>query len=194
MMLGVLLSATRRAGPNGTELRIVVDDPHVRRIFELTLLDRVMKLYPSVEAALAGERPQATEVTASPTVPNTGMNRSSVATSSTRARVGTARRARARRRLRTRVGPGRARSADESMNVHRRARRRRGRRSERSSSASKAATSRGRGRRDVDDGDTSDSVVSDRSCAACSGVDTFAPWRVAPRPAERVRRHARFAA
>ena len=60
MMLGVLLSATRRARPNGTELRIVVDDPHVRRIFELTLLDHVMKLYPSVEIALssssAGER------------------------------------------------------------------------------------------------------------------------------------------
>ena len=56
MMLGVLLSATRRARPNGTELRIVVDDPHVRRIFELTLLDRVMQLYPSVDAALAGER------------------------------------------------------------------------------------------------------------------------------------------
>ncbi len=59
MMLGVLLGATRRARPNGTELRIVVDDPHVRRIFELTLLDHVMQLYPSVEVALAGERPSA---------------------------------------------------------------------------------------------------------------------------------------
>ena len=55
MMLGVLLSATRRARPNGTELRIVVDDPHVRRIFELTLLDHVRQLYPSMDAALAGE-------------------------------------------------------------------------------------------------------------------------------------------
>jgi anti-sigma B factor antagonist len=54
MMLGVLLSATKRARPQGTELRIIVDDPHVRRIFELTLLDHVMKLYPSVEVALAG--------------------------------------------------------------------------------------------------------------------------------------------
>ena len=53
MMLGVLLSATRRARPQETELRIVVDDPHVRRIFELTLLDHVMKLYPSVDVALA---------------------------------------------------------------------------------------------------------------------------------------------
>ena len=56
MMLGVLLSATRRARPHGTELRIVVDDPHVRRIFELTLLDHVMKLYPSLELALAARR------------------------------------------------------------------------------------------------------------------------------------------
>jgi anti-sigma B factor antagonist len=54
MMLGVLLSATRRARPTGTEIRIVVDDPHVRRIFELTLLDHVMQLYPSVDIALAG--------------------------------------------------------------------------------------------------------------------------------------------
>jgi anti-anti-sigma factor len=54
MMLGVLLSATRRARPNGTELRIVVDDPHVRRIFELTLLDHVMQLYPTVDVARAG--------------------------------------------------------------------------------------------------------------------------------------------
>jgi anti-sigma B factor antagonist len=53
MMLGVMLSATRQARPQGTELRIVVDDRHVRRIFELTLLDRVMKLYPSVDAAMA---------------------------------------------------------------------------------------------------------------------------------------------
>ena len=53
MMLGVLLSATKRARPRGIEFKIVVDDPHVRRIFELTLLDHVMKLFPSVEVALA---------------------------------------------------------------------------------------------------------------------------------------------
>ena len=59
MMLGVLLSATRRARPNGTELRIVVDDPHVRRIFELTLLDHVMQLYPTVEVARTGRQSSA---------------------------------------------------------------------------------------------------------------------------------------
>ena len=52
MMLGVLLGATRRSGTPGIDLRIVVDDPHVRRIFELTLLDRVLALYPSLQAAL----------------------------------------------------------------------------------------------------------------------------------------------
>ena len=78
------------AGPaeQNTELRIVVDDPHVRRIFELTLLDHVMKLYPSVEVARLRAQaiePQATEVTASSArVAATGMNRSSVAMSSTR--------------------------------------------------------------------------------------------------------------
>lgn len=57
MMLGVLLGATRRARPNGTEVRIAVTDPHVRRIFELTLLDQVMQLYPSLELALGGLKP-----------------------------------------------------------------------------------------------------------------------------------------
>jgi anti-anti-sigma factor len=61
MMLGVLLSATRRARPNGTQLRIVVDDPHVRRIFELTLLDHVMQLYPSVEVARDAARASGSE-------------------------------------------------------------------------------------------------------------------------------------
>ena len=53
MMLGVLLGATRRTRPQGTEMRLVVDNPHVLRIFELTLLDRVLHLFPSLELALA---------------------------------------------------------------------------------------------------------------------------------------------
>ena len=61
MMLGVLLSATRRARPNGTQLRLVVDDPHVRRIFELTLLDHVMQLYPSVDDARDAARASGSE-------------------------------------------------------------------------------------------------------------------------------------
>jgi len=57
MMLGVLLGASRRIRPRGTELRIVVDDPNVRRIFELTLLDRVLQLYPTVELAVGTIQP-----------------------------------------------------------------------------------------------------------------------------------------
>lgn len=57
MMLGVLLGVTRRIRHSGVEMRIVVDDPHVRRIFELTLLDRVLPLYPSLELALDRDEP-----------------------------------------------------------------------------------------------------------------------------------------
>jgi anti-sigma B factor antagonist len=57
MMLGVLLGVTRRIRHSGIEMRIVVDDPHVRRIFELTLLDRVLPLYPSLELALDRDEP-----------------------------------------------------------------------------------------------------------------------------------------
>jgi anti-sigma B factor antagonist len=56
MMLGVLLGASRKLRPRGNELRIVADDPDVRRIFELTLLDRVLQLYPSVADAVAPEQ------------------------------------------------------------------------------------------------------------------------------------------
>lgn len=52
MMLGVLLGTTRRMAERGMEMRIVVDDPHVLRIFELTLLDRVLRLYPTLELAV----------------------------------------------------------------------------------------------------------------------------------------------
>jgi anti-sigma B factor antagonist len=53
-MLGELLGATRQVRLNGAPARIVVDDPHVRRILELTLLDRVLGLYPSFELAVDG--------------------------------------------------------------------------------------------------------------------------------------------
>lgn len=56
MMLGVLLGATRATRPRGIDLRIVVTDPHVRPMFELTLLDRVLDLYPLRELALAPGR------------------------------------------------------------------------------------------------------------------------------------------
>ena len=52
MTLGVLLGAVKRLRPRGGQLRIVVTDPHVRRVFEITLLDRVFDLYGDREQAL----------------------------------------------------------------------------------------------------------------------------------------------
>lgn len=54
MILGVLLGATRDSRSHGSRsnLRIVVDDPHVQRIFEMTLLDRVLPLYDDLDVAL----------------------------------------------------------------------------------------------------------------------------------------------
>jgi anti-sigma B factor antagonist len=54
MTLGVLLGAVKRLRPFGGGLSIACPDPHIRRIFEITLLDRVFELYPSRSAALEG--------------------------------------------------------------------------------------------------------------------------------------------
>ena len=40
-----ICSAQSSVYGNEGELRIIVDDPHVRRVFEITLLDRVFDLY-----------------------------------------------------------------------------------------------------------------------------------------------------
>jgi anti-sigma B factor antagonist len=51
MSLGVLLGAMKRMRGRG-EVRLVVSRPDVRRIFEITLLDRVFHLEESLDAAL----------------------------------------------------------------------------------------------------------------------------------------------
>ncbi len=51
MMLSVLLRASRAMQARGDELRLVVDDPRVRRLFELTLLDRALRIFPTLELA-----------------------------------------------------------------------------------------------------------------------------------------------
>lgn len=57
MTLGVLLGASKRLRAKEGELRLVVSDPNIRRIFEITLLDRVFDLHESAEVALeAGAR------------------------------------------------------------------------------------------------------------------------------------------
>jgi anti-sigma B factor antagonist len=52
MTLGILLGAARRLQQRGGELRIACVDPNIRRIFEITLLDRVFAIYPSLHEAL----------------------------------------------------------------------------------------------------------------------------------------------
>jgi anti-sigma B factor antagonist len=53
MTLGVLLGAVKRLRPVGGRVSVVCTDPNIRRIFEITLLDRVFSLQESREAALA---------------------------------------------------------------------------------------------------------------------------------------------
>jgi anti-sigma B factor antagonist len=56
--LGVLVGALRRMRERDRELRLVEPRPTVRRIFELTLLDRAFTLSPTLEAAVGeGEEP-----------------------------------------------------------------------------------------------------------------------------------------
>lgn len=52
MTLGVLLGGVKRLRPQGGQLRVVVDQPGLRRIFEVTLLDRVFTLVSTREDAL----------------------------------------------------------------------------------------------------------------------------------------------
>ncbi len=53
MALGVLLAALKRLRPRGGELRLVVPDNDLRRIFEITLLDQAFTLNPTRQEALA---------------------------------------------------------------------------------------------------------------------------------------------
>ncbi len=57
MTLGVLLGAVKRLRPIGGHVSVVCSDANIRRIFEITLLDRVFTLYRSRETALDAEVP-----------------------------------------------------------------------------------------------------------------------------------------
>ena len=54
MTLGVLLGAVKRLRPVGGAVSVVCRDPHIRRIFEITLLDRIFTLYPDRQSAVDG--------------------------------------------------------------------------------------------------------------------------------------------
>ena len=50
MTLGVLLGSMKRLGTAGGRLELVVSRPDIRRIFEITMLDRVFELHSSATA------------------------------------------------------------------------------------------------------------------------------------------------
>jgi len=51
-----LARVCRRADADGTELRLVVTAPVIRRVLSISGLDRLVPIYPAVEAALAADR------------------------------------------------------------------------------------------------------------------------------------------
>lgn len=53
MAIGVMLGALKRLRSRGGQLRLVVTRPDVRRIFEITLLDRVFALHRDRDEAIA---------------------------------------------------------------------------------------------------------------------------------------------
>ena len=53
MTLGVLLGAVKRLRPRGGKVAVVCVSPHIRRIFEITLLDRVFALHETLDEARA---------------------------------------------------------------------------------------------------------------------------------------------
>jgi anti-sigma B factor antagonist len=57
--LGVMVGALKRVNSHGGRLRISVSERRVRGVLELTGIDRVLDLYDSVDAAVAG--PQSPE-------------------------------------------------------------------------------------------------------------------------------------
>jgi anti-sigma B factor antagonist len=58
MALSVLLAAVNRLGSTGGRLRLVVPNPSIRRIFEISLLDQVFTLDSTCAEALAAAKTQ----------------------------------------------------------------------------------------------------------------------------------------
>ena len=56
MTLGVLLGAVKRLRPHGGKVAVVCVSPHIRRIFEITLLDRVFSLHDTLDDAQQAAR------------------------------------------------------------------------------------------------------------------------------------------
>jgi anti-sigma B factor antagonist len=52
--VNALVRARKRAAANGSEMRLVVGAPAVKRVLAITGVDHLMDMYPSVAASLAG--------------------------------------------------------------------------------------------------------------------------------------------
>lgn len=50
--LGVLIGGLKRIRSHGGELRLVIDDPRVLKVFDITGLDQIFDIHPSLDAAL----------------------------------------------------------------------------------------------------------------------------------------------
>ena len=55
--LGVLVSGLKRVGPQGGQLRLVITDRNIKKIFEITGLDRVFPIHETRSAALETDQP-----------------------------------------------------------------------------------------------------------------------------------------
>ena len=58
--LGVLMGAVKRLRPAGGEVAIACTDPNVRKVFAITLLDRIFEIFPSPDEAIRHLRARAT--------------------------------------------------------------------------------------------------------------------------------------
>ena len=50
--LGVLMGAVRKLRSRGGQIAIACSDPNIRKIFEITLLDRIFAMFDSTEAGI----------------------------------------------------------------------------------------------------------------------------------------------
>lgn len=51
--LGVLMGAVRRARAKGGQIALACADPNIRKIFEITMLDRIFEMFPTVDEGVA---------------------------------------------------------------------------------------------------------------------------------------------
>lgn len=71
--VNALVRAHKRATANGSEMRLVVSAPAVLRVLDITGVDHLMDIYPSVAASLAGADQPGPDDKAAP--PTTGITR-----------------------------------------------------------------------------------------------------------------------